>query len=122
MRKDCVVNISSTMKYYYDQDVIIFPHSLNRYDFMLEFDGYKFFVEFNGRQHFELVELFHGDILTFRERQQKDIIKTLDAIRLGYNIIRIDHTQINNISFNINRAYLYTIIRTIQIQNYINIL
>lgn len=60
---------------------------------MLQFDGYKFLVEFDGRQHFEFVELFHKDIQTFRERQQKDIIKTLDAIRLGYNIIRIDYTQ-----------------------------
>lgn len=37
-------------------------------------------------------------------RQRVDIIKTYTAIKLNYNVIRIDYSQINNVDMHITKA------------------
>lgn len=41
-----------------------------------------------------------------KKKQQIDIMKTVSAIIEGYHMIRIDYTQINNISSHIEQAFL----------------
>lgn len=76
------------------------------YDFMFKFDDIYWLLEFDGIQHFEFVQHFHDDDDYFYEKQQVDIMKTASAIIEGYYMIRIDHTQINNISYHMEQAFL----------------
>jgi len=75
-----------------------------KFDFMIEHEGSKYIIEFDGAQHFKFVEFFHKDIKTFIARQETDILKTSIALKNGYNIIRIDYKQIDNIEFHISEA------------------
>lgn len=83
-----------------------------RYDFKFEYNGKTYLLEFDGRQHFEYIPFFHGNISKFLIEQQKDILKTKVGINSGYFIIRIDYSQINNIAYHIEMGiesndYLY---------------
>lgn len=65
-----------------------------RFDFALL--DFKYIIEFDGEQHFEFNEHFCKSIEKFEERKQSDIIKTVEAIKCGYTIIRIGY-NIKNI-------------------------
>jgi len=77
---------------------------MKRFDFMIEHSGLKYVIEFDGVQHFKFVEYFHKLVNVFIERQEVDILKTITALKHGYNVIRIDYKQIDNISFHISEA------------------
>lgn len=77
-------------------------HKGYRYDFVLfGRDCY----EYDGSPHFSFVEWYHKTEQRFRKRQNDDVIKTKMALEMGWRIIRIDYTQINNIKFHIEEAY-----------------
>lgn len=57
-----------------------------------------------GIQHFKISAIFHDGIEKFYEQQETDKRKTEKAIEEGYNFIRIDYTQLNNVNFHIKQA------------------
>lgn len=75
-----------------------------KYDFMIEHDGDKFLLEFDGLQHFEFIEYFNKTLVNFNYRQEIDIQKTKDGICDGYKIIRIDYKEIDNIQYHLDIA------------------
>lgn len=75
-----------------------------RYDFFIVYDNMKWVIEFDGVIHFKFVEFFHKSPEKFINRQKIDVLKTITAINNNYNIIRIDHKQINNVGFHIEKA------------------
>lgn len=68
-----------------------------RYDFMFNYNGESYLLEYDGKQHFEPNDHFDRDIKTFEDRQKCDIIKTSGALNSGYKIIRIDYTKLGSI-------------------------
>lgn len=75
-----------------------------KYDFYFEFNGRKFIIEFDGEQHFKFVRKYHKLKSKFFEAQVIDRIKTYAAWNSGITIIRIDHTQVDNVKFHILNA------------------
>lgn len=88
----------------YDAQWVIRSLPNRRYDFMFVYEGIKYILEFDGRQHFEYVEFIHRSTEEFLAKQSIDVLKTQSAINEGYHVIRIDHTQLDNIPFHIDRA------------------
>lgn len=74
------------------------------FDFQFEYEDNKWILEFDGAQHFEMIDFFHRSSEVFSKRQAIDITKTKAAIDDGYNVIRIDHTQLNNVAYHIQTA------------------
>lgn len=54
-------------------------------------------LEYDGKQHFEPNDHFDKVITTFEERRRNDQIKTFEALKHGYKIIRIDYTKLGKI-------------------------
>lgn len=77
---------------------------MKRFDFMIEYNSLNYIIEFDGVQHFKFVEYFHKLPNIFIERQEIDILKTITALKCGYNVIRIDYKQIDNVDFHISEA------------------
>lgn len=67
-----------------------------KYDFYFSVEGIHYILEYDGEQHFH--PKFYGRTQEeFNYHQNIDRIKTYVAVNTGYNVIRIDYTQINNI-------------------------
>lgn len=84
-----------------------FRHPLiynRRYDMMFIYNNTRYIIEFDGMQHFIYDTYFHKSNEDFLFKQEIDRIKTYVAITTGYQIIRIDYTQINNIAHHIQTA------------------
>lgn len=64
------------------------------FDFYLS--EYNTCIEYDGRQHFEVVNAF-GGITEFNETKNRDKIKTKYCIDKGINLIRIPYTELKNI-------------------------
>jgi predicted Zn-ribbon and HTH transcriptional regulator/very-short-patch-repair endonuclease len=75
-----------------------------RFDFMFEFNNNSYIIELDGKQHHEFVPYFHKTENNFLYKQSIDIEKTITAVKNGYYIIRIDHTQFDNIYDHISEA------------------
>jgi len=67
------------------------------FDIKYSYSGKRYLIEFDGKQHFEDISFFNKDGKGLNHRQDVDIIKTKAALDSGFNIIRIDYTQINNV-------------------------
>lgn len=50
-----------------------------RFDFYFEYNNQKYYLEFDGGQHFEYLNFFHDSIDDFIIRQQKDLFKNYIA-------------------------------------------
>lgn len=70
---------------------------MKKYDFCFYFEGYNYFLEYDGMQHFKRVDFFHKTDEEFEFRQNVDRLKTYVALNLGYKIIRIDYCSIDRI-------------------------
>lgn len=84
-----------------------FQHALlptRKYDFAFVYNGQHYIIEFDGEQHFNYVPFFHKDENMFKFKQEIDRIKTYVAILSGYKVIRIDYSQIANVSLHILTA------------------
>lgn len=54
-----------------------------RCDFYFTYNDYHFVTEFDGKQHFQYIPFFHGDIDGFKERQEVDImLMVLESLEL----------------------------------------
>lgn len=89
---------------YFEREVKIEILPTRRYDFRFYYNNKRYLLEFDGIQHFKLIKFFHNTNEDFVERQLIDILKTQKAIESGYNLIRIDHSQLNNIGYHLNSA------------------
>jgi hypothetical protein len=75
-----------------------------RFDLMFMYRGRKFLIEYDGEQHFRIVELFHGSAEGLAEQHCIDIEKTRAALREGCFLIRIDYTCFDQIEWHIHNA------------------
>lgn len=64
-----------------------------RFDFEVVFGGRKMFIEFDGEQHFKLVEAF-GGVDAFKERQRADFDKNKYAKQAKIPLLRIRYDQL----------------------------
>jgi Zn finger protein HypA/HybF involved in hydrogenase expression len=77
----------------YTTEFIIASLPRKRFDFSV--NEYKYLIEYDGIQHFEYVEYFHKTLDVFEDRKQVDIIKTVEALRNGYTLIRISYNIVD---------------------------
>lgn len=75
------------------QEEIKLPKYLNnkRFDIAFVYNGKKYIVEFDGRQHFTYVKFYHKSYDGFILHQETDRLKTNIAIKLGYTVIRLSN-------------------------------
>lgn len=66
------------------------------FDFFFTIHSHRFLIEYDGRQHFESIELWGGQEY-LAEIQHHDAIKTAFAASNGFILIRIPYTQFDNI-------------------------
>lgn len=76
-----------------------------RYDFYFIYNGVNYLFEFDGKQHFHLVTFFHKNEEIFKEKQEVDVVKTREALKSGYRVIRIDYTQEGKIDDHLSIAF-----------------
>lgn len=76
---------------------------LKRFDFVIH--NIKCLIEFDGLQHFDYVEYFHKTLEVFEERKMVDVIKSVEAMKCGYTLIRISYTT-NNIREYLDKVLL----------------
>lgn len=88
--------ILNKWKVKYNTQHVIQPLNNRRYDLYFEIEGQKYIVEFDGRQHFDSIEFFDKR-QSLEERQEVDIIKSYLAVNTGHVLIRIDHTQLDDV-------------------------
>lgn len=88
----------------YKREFILPSLPKKRFDFVFRYNERNFLVEFDGGQHFNYEEFFHRNEETFLEKQKVDVLKSHHAYINGYFLIRIDHTNLNNIRFHMNEA------------------
>lgn len=62
-----------------------------KYDFYMNYNDINYIIEYDGRQHFENVDIFDNS-MNLETRQEIDKIKTYVAYTTGYKIIRLDYT------------------------------
>lgn len=67
------------------------------FDFVFEYNGRKYVLEFDGKQHFKRSDFFHPKEGDFPRKRLVDVTKTKFAIKLGYCVIRIDYRNMRNI-------------------------
>lgn len=61
-----------------------------RYDFILK--DHKIIIEYDSELHFKFCKYIHKNQLKFWKSKERDKLKTSEAVRVGYLIIRIDYT------------------------------
>ena len=71
---------------------------MKRYDFYFTYNNRHYLVEFDGIQHFIYTPFFCPNEEDFVRRQQTDAEKTVRALNNGYFLIRIAHSDINDIA------------------------
>ena len=71
-----------------------------KYDFYFAHNNKHYLLEFDGIQHFYDIPFYNRTTEEFYKQQNIDKLKTCVALKTGYNIIRIDYTQVDNV-FNI---------------------
>lgn len=77
------------------------PHK--KYDFYFKYRGDNFLLEWDGRQHF--MKWGSERRSSLLKRQQGDIVKTREALKSGYKIIRLDYTQQPYVIYHLTRAF-----------------
>jgi len=80
----------------YQTEVSIPSQGRKRYDLHFRTNGSDYLVEFDGAQHFKPDTIFDRSYSTYKERRRTDVTKTERALKDGYKVIRIDHTNINH--------------------------
>ena len=98
--QNIIKNYLDSLKIVYLQEYFIKP-IYSRYDFFLP--NINLLIEFDGKQHFTVVEKW-GDLEGYIYRRQKDIIKNSFANENQIPLLRIRYDQINDITLHINHA------------------
>lgn len=69
-------------------------HTLPRKRFDI-FANSKYIIEYDGKQHFEYNNHFYKDMSDFEKRLEIDVIKSVEALKHGYIVIRISYETID---------------------------
>lgn len=89
----------------FDKQVRLESIPTRSFDFGFKINTRKWLLEFDGIQHFKFVPyFFDNDITRYEKSRESDIIKTREARKEDYNVIRIDYKQIKNIKYHIEKA------------------
>ncbi len=96
--------IFKELKLEYKTQVKLNPNRGYKYDGNLKYLSRNRLYEFDGKQHFEYIEFFNKTEENFQYRREIDIIKTVEALEAGYQLIRIDYTQKKNIKEHLEKA------------------
>lgn len=67
-------------------------------DFFVEYNNKKYFIEYDGIQHFQYVPCFHhGGIVDFEKQQNRDRVlnEYCEVLEHAVTLIRFDYTQSN---------------------------
>ena len=62
------------------------------------YNGRNYIVEYDGIQHFQLINFFSANMDDFEHRRTVDIDKTVAALNQGLFLIRISYNDINYIA------------------------
>ena len=81
--------------------------SQRRFDFLVEYNNKKILIEFDGRQHFKFLGIFHTDYNDYLNRRKIDVLKTILALNEDYCILRISYLEFNQLKYNIEQALKY---------------
>lgn len=87
--------------------------TLSRKKFDFAIHDYKYIIEYDGVQHFDYNDFFHGNIDGYNYQLSKDVDKSIEALKQGYTLIRIsydmnDYDAISNYLdyvFNTNKQF-----------------
>ncbi len=90
----------------YEREYCIEQLPNKRYDFFFRYEDRLFLLELDGRQHFDFNPYFYDNQEEFILRQNLDRLKTLTAIEAGYNLIRIDDTNGDQVKYHLSRSLL----------------
>lgn len=81
----------------YQTEFILPNLARKRYDFRIgSLNGQKYLIEFDGEQHFKHIPYFHN-VDSFERLKQTDLTKSVEAVRSGYILVRVDYNSINRI-------------------------
>jgi hypothetical protein len=81
-----------------------------RFDFQFEYNNNKYYLEYDGNQHFKYSSLFHKSQEHFQQSQQRDIYKNYIAKKCNIKMIRIAQPQIKERSIEEFSLYLKSLI------------
>lgn len=91
--RECLLNLNIKC-----EDQISFDWLPNKwYDFVFEHNGKSYILEYDGEQHFQQCTLFHPTLAIFNDKREVDILKTGEALKHDYHVIRIAHLDIHNV-------------------------
>ena len=97
-----LIGIGANFKPQYSFDDCVYINKL-RFDFYLP--SYNTLIEFQGKQHYQVIE-YMGGITDFKLRQLRDDIKRKYCISNNINLLEIRYDEIDNIN-NILSSYLF---------------
>lgn len=73
---------------------VVSPLPNYRFDFAFSFLGRPYLLEYDGEQHFTYIKFIQRKQSSFTKSRQRDILKTVVALLLGFNVIRLDGPSI----------------------------
>lgn len=85
-----IIKILNELKLEYQREYSLSTLPKLRYDFCLK--DHKILIEYDSNLHMEFCKYIHKTMNKFIKSQQRDILKTKEAIENNYLIIRIDYT------------------------------
>lgn len=74
-----------------------------RYDFEFSYNKFKYYLEFDGSQHFNFNIFIHKTPAEFYKSRQRDLIKNYAAVKSRIKMIRIAYNQISKQQLRISR-------------------
>lgn len=105
--EECVSKVLDSMNIEYIPQYRVkedYRLSTRKYDFYFMYEGRKYLLEWDGRQHREFTGIFHDSEDDLLDSQRIDRLKTFVAMECGYSVIRLDDRQMKNIQFHLNEA------------------
>jgi len=93
-----IMDVLNSMKveYKFDQPFEVKDKNLLRWDFRIKTETEPLFIEYDGKQHFDSIPFFGGDI-KLKQTKKRDDIKNKFCLENGYLLLRIKYTEFNNI-------------------------
>jgi len=88
-----IAGILKNLEFEYTREYSIPSLPKLRYDFCLK--NYKILIEYDSDLHMKFSKYIHKTVNKFKKAQQRDILKTAEAIQNGYLIIRVDYTYLD---------------------------
>ena len=81
-----------------------------RFDFEFKYRQHTYYIEFDGKEHFDFIPHWHQDNNGFNRARQRDLLKNYITKLDGKKIIRIAYPQVKDISIEDFSKYLLTLL------------